>query len=79
MTFNNFVQVIVKICEIALFTRATPGSSLVNFIKLSFFAFYMGHYSGGILQNVTQSQQMSLHLSKIELNIITEEREAVVN
>ena len=29
MTFNNLIQMIVKIREIALFTRATPGSSLV--------------------------------------------------
>ena len=27
--FNNFIEVIVEICEIAPFTRATPGSSLV--------------------------------------------------
>ena len=30
MTFNNFIQMIVKIHEIALFNRATPGSSLVT-------------------------------------------------
>ena len=33
MTFNNLIQMIVKICEIVLFTRATPGSSLVYDIK----------------------------------------------
>ena len=27
--FNNLIEMIVKICEIAQFTRATPGSSLV--------------------------------------------------
>ena len=27
--FNNLIQMIVKICEIAQFARATPGSSLV--------------------------------------------------
>ena len=32
--FNNFIQMIVKICEIAQFTRATPGSSLVENIKI---------------------------------------------
>ena len=30
MTFKNLIQMIVKIREIALFTRATPGSSLVG-------------------------------------------------
>ena len=30
MTFNNLIQMIVNIREIALFTRATPGSSLVK-------------------------------------------------
>ena len=30
MTFKNFIQMIVKIHEIVLFTRATPGSSLVH-------------------------------------------------
>ena len=29
MTFNNLIQMIVKNHEIALFTQATPGSSLV--------------------------------------------------
>ena len=29
MTFNNSIYMIVKIREIALFTRAMPGSSLV--------------------------------------------------
>ena len=28
--FNNLIQMILKICEIALFTRAMPGSSLVH-------------------------------------------------
>ena len=28
--FNNLIQMIVKICEIAQFTRATPDSSLVQ-------------------------------------------------
>ena len=28
--FNNFIEMIVEICEIAIFTRATPGSSLVE-------------------------------------------------
>ena len=27
--FNNLIEMIMKICEIVLFTRATPGSSLV--------------------------------------------------
>ena len=27
--FNNLIKMIVKICEIAQLTRATPGSSLV--------------------------------------------------
>ena len=27
--FNNLIEMILKICEIAQFTRATPGSSLV--------------------------------------------------
>ena len=31
MTFNNLIQMIVKIREIALFTRATHGSSLENY------------------------------------------------
>ena len=30
MCFNNLIEMIVEIREIALFTRATPGSSLVN-------------------------------------------------
>ena len=29
MTFNNLIQMIVKIREIGLFTGATPGSSLL--------------------------------------------------
>ena len=29
MTFQILIQMIEKICEIVLFTRATPGSSLV--------------------------------------------------
>ena len=28
--FNILIEIIVKICEIAQFTRATPGSSLVH-------------------------------------------------
>ena len=28
--FNNLISMIVKICEIEQFTRATPGSSLVK-------------------------------------------------
>ena len=28
--FNNLIEMIVKICEIAEFTRATPGSFLVQ-------------------------------------------------
>ena len=28
--FNSLIQTIVKMCEIAQFTRATPGSSLVQ-------------------------------------------------
>ena len=30
MTFNNLIQMALKILKIALFTRATPGSSLVR-------------------------------------------------
>ena len=30
MTFNNLIEIIVEIREIALLNRATPGSSLVN-------------------------------------------------
>ena len=29
MTFNNLIEIIVEIREIALLNRATPGSSLV--------------------------------------------------
>ena len=32
MTFNNLIEIIVEICEIALSNRATPGSSLVLYI-----------------------------------------------
>ena len=31
--FNNLISMIVKICEIAQFTRATPGSSLPEAYK----------------------------------------------
>ena len=34
--FNNLIEMIVEIREIALFTRATPGSSLVPNIFLVF-------------------------------------------
>ena len=41
--FNNLIEMILKICEIALFTRATPGSSLVQHIfakpKLPLFSY----------------------------------------
>ena len=33
--FNNLIEMIVEVCEIAQFTRATPGSSLVYAIWFS--------------------------------------------
>ena len=35
MTFNNLIEIIVEIREIALLNRATPGSSLVGLWEIA--------------------------------------------
>ena len=65
--FNNLIEMILKICEISLFTRATPGSSLVHNILALLLAFIIFFLTSSCRQRCISR----LHSIKVACKIVS--------